>query len=133
MPHASGVLYEIVGGSMYVNTNRSSRKARNIASSGRAAVCVPIRRLPVGPPSSVQFQARADVVDLDDPKVLDVIAGGGLRSLTRHGELELPDGCFVRIGLPHRLMTYGLGMPLRSLVADPLAAAGRVDVTAWPT
>lgn len=130
-PHVAGVLYEVVGGDLYVNTMRNSRKARNVAASGHAAVCVPIRRLPVGPPSSVQFQARAEVLDLDDPAITSIVDRGGLRSLTKHGELELAGGCFIRVALPERLLTYGLGMSLRSLIADPLAAAGSVHIEAW--
>ena len=131
IPHVAGVLYEIVGNHMFVNTMSSSRKARNVAANGRVAVCVPVRRLPVGPPSSVQFQARAEVLDLDDPAVADAIAGGALTTLTKHGELEIDGGCFLRIELPTRLLTYGLGMSLRSLIADPLAAAGNIHIEEW--
>jgi hypothetical protein len=127
VPHAAGVLYEIVRSSLYVSTLRHSRKALNVAANGRVGVCIPIRRLPVGPPSSVQFQARADVLDLDDPAISAAVAAGALSSLTKHGELDLPDGCFLRIDLPHRWATYGLGMPIRTLVKDPLGAAGVVE------
>src|SRR5205085_2412758 len=64
-PHVAGVLYVMVDDAMFVNTLRHSRKARNIAARGTAAVCVPVRRLPIGPPSSIQFQAAAGVLPLD--------------------------------------------------------------------
>lgn len=131
IPHVAGVLYERVGDDLYVSTLRTSRKARNVASSGRVAVCIPIRRVPLGPPASVQFQASADVLDVDDPSILEAIAAGELDSLTGHGELDLPDSCFIRVSLPSRLLTYGLGMPLRSLIKDPLSAAGVVTIEAW--
>lgn len=128
-PHVAGVLYEQVAGHLFVSTLRSSRKARNIDANGRVAVCIPIRRVPVGPPSTVQFQARADVVDVDDPVIVSLVADGRLSSITGHGELELADGCFLRIQLPARMLTYGLGMSLRALVRDPLSAAGVVDTS----
>jgi hypothetical protein len=80
----------------------------------------------VGPPSTVQFQSRAELLDLDSPEITGLVGSGELKALTSHGELDLPDGCFVRIPLPKRLHTYGLGMPLLELIRDPLSAGGVV-------
>ena len=130
-PHVAGVLYELVGDALYVSTLRTSRKARNIAANPHVALCVPVRRLPVGPPSSVQFQTTAELLDVDHTDIAELVAAGELASLTGHGELELPDGCFVRVALSRRLLTYGLGMPLRKLIADPLDGAGIVELPAF--
>ena len=127
-PHVAGVLYSLVDGALYVSTLRSSRKARNISAHRQVAVCIPIRRLPVGPPSSVQLQAVAAVLAVDDPFVIRLAAAGRLGAITGHGELDLPDGCVLRITLLGRVLTYGLGMPLRRLIRDPLNAAGVADV-----
>ncbi|NNE96198.1 MAG: hypothetical protein HKN24_09245 [Acidimicrobiales bacterium] len=127
-PHAAGVLYELEGDSLFINTLSHSRKGRNMAANPKVGVSIPIRRLPVGPPSSVQFQGTAELLATDHPTIQALVADGKLRSLTRHGELHLPGSVFVRITLPRRLLTYGLGMPLRSLIKDPLAAAGSVDM-----
>jgi hypothetical protein len=127
-PHVAGVLYEAVGTTLYVSTLRSSRKARNVAANGHVGICVPVRRLPVGPPSSLQFQATADVLATDDPHITELAAAGELKGVTGHGELELPGGCFLRITPAHRVNTYGLGMPLRRLLKDPLHAAGVVEL-----
>lgn len=126
--HAAGLLYAAVDDALYVSTMASSRKARNVAANPSVAVCIPVRRLPVGPPSSVQFQARAEVLALDDPDVLALAAAGRLQAVTGHGELELPGGCFLRVTPNGRLHTYGLGMSLLRLLRDPLAAAGVVDL-----
>ena len=101
-----------------------------MAASPHVGVSVPVRRLPVGPPSSVQFQATATVVGIDDPEVQQLLAAGQLKSLTSHGELDLPDSCFLRIPLPRRILTYGLGMSLRKLIADPIAAGRTVSFEA---
>lgn len=122
--HSAGVLYELADDALFINTMRSSRKARSIAANSNVAMCIPVRRLPVGPPSSIHFQASATVLATDDPLIEQLLAAGRLRSLTSHGELDLPDGCFVRITLPERVNTYGLGMSLRRLIADPLSAGG---------
>lgn len=126
--HAAGVLYATVDDVLYVSTTASSRKARNVEANPLVAVCIPIRRLPVGPPSSVQFQGRAELLALDDREVLALAGDGRLKAVTSHGELELPGGCFLRITPNGRLLTYGLGMSVLQLLRDPLAAAGVVDL-----
>jgi Pyridoxamine 5'-phosphate oxidase len=126
-PHVAGVLYADVDGVLYVSTMRSSRKARNVAANPDVFVCIPVRRIPFGaPPSSVQFAATAELLAVDHPDVVALAAAGRLKAITGHGELELPDGCVVRITPSHAIHTYGLGMPLRTLAKDPLNAAGRV-------
>ncbi len=127
-PHTAGVLYQAVGTTLYTSTMRNSRKARNIEANPKVAITVPVRRLPVGPPSAIQFQGTATVVDLDDPELRRLAAQGDLKSVTGHGELDLPGGCFLRIEPGRRLQTYGLGMSLVSLIRDPLNAGGIVDL-----
>ncbi|HEX7094900.1 MAG TPA: pyridoxamine 5'-phosphate oxidase family protein [Acidimicrobiales bacterium] len=127
-PHVAAVLYAPVGTTLYVNTLRTSRKARNVAQNPNVAVCIPIRRLPVGPPSSVLFQATAVILANDDPTIADLVRGGKLKSITSHGELDEPDGCFIRITPTGRAHTYGLGMSLWSLMRNPLDAGGTVEL-----
>lgn len=123
-PHAAGVLYALSGGHLYVSTMRDSRKARNVAQEPRVAVTVPVRRAPVGPPSTIIFQTEARVLALDDPELRSAADAEELKAVTSHGELELPGGCFLQIALPRRVVTYGLGMSLLSLIRDPGHAAG---------
>lgn len=127
-PHVAGVLYAATGATLWISTLRSSRKARNVVANPRVAVCVPVRRLPVGPPSSVQWQATAEVVGLDDPELLRLVEEGAVEAVTGHGELELDGGCFLKVTPRGRLHTYGLGMSLPAFLKDPLAAGGRADL-----
>lgn len=129
-PHAAGVLYQLAGGSLWISTIRSSRKALNIADTGQAALSIPARRIPVGPPSTVQLQGRAELVELDDPTLLGLAADGRLDNVTGHGELELDDGVFVRLHPPRRVPLYGLGMSLWAFARDPLGAS-RVAEVDW--
>jgi general stress protein 26 len=128
--HVAGMIYEAVGADLYIGTGRASRKARNIEANPRVGVCIPVRRLPVGPPSSVQFQGRAELLGPDDPTITDLLAAGRLKAITSHGELQLPDLCFVRIAPGRRLHTFGLGMSLWQLLRQPLEAGGHVDLAA---
>lgn len=127
-PHVAGVLYAEADGSLYVNTLRRSRKARNVADNPNVAVCIPVRRLPLGPPSTVQFQATAEILALDDPVIVRLVEAGKLKKITSHGELDLPDGCFLRITPVGRIVTYGIGMPLLQLLRDPMNAADTVEL-----
>jgi nitroimidazol reductase NimA-like FMN-containing flavoprotein (pyridoxamine 5'-phosphate oxidase superfamily) len=127
-PHAAAVLYEMVDTTLYVHTSRTSKKARNVAGNPHVGVCIPVRRLPVGPPSSVQFQAEAEILAMDDPHIVELLESGRLKSITGHGELDHPEGCFLRITPARRINTYGLGMSLRQLLRDPLHAGASVEL-----
>ena len=127
-PHAATVLYQCVDDALYISTHETSRKARNIADNGSAAVAIAVRRLPVGPPASVQFQATATVLANDDPEIVRMAAAGRLDKVTGHGELDLDGGCFLRIALPARAVTYALGMSLWQVLRNPLDVAGEVDL-----
>lgn len=126
-PHVAGVIYALVDDRLYVSTIATSRKARNVADCPHVGVVIPVRRLPVGaPPSAIQFQARASLLPRDDHEIVALASDGRLDAITGHGELDLADGCFIRIDLPRRLHTYGLGMSLRELARDPLGGGGSV-------
>jgi Pyridoxamine 5'-phosphate oxidase len=126
-PHAAGVLYTMVGDDLWLSTETTGRKGRNLLANPHVGITVPVRRLPVGPPATVHFQGRADVLAVDDPEVLRLVETGDLKAITSHGELELPDGCFVRITPGAAVHTYALGMSLWSVLRNPLASAGRTS------
>jgi hypothetical protein len=128
-PHSACVLYAPVGSTLYVNTLRTSKKARNLAVNPHVSVCIPIRRVPVGPPSSVQFRATAEILPLSDAEIGSLVRAGALKTITGHGELDEPNGCFLRIVPTGRIATYGLGLSLRRLIRDPLHAGGAFELT----
>jgi hypothetical protein len=128
-PHSAGVLYAYAESVLYVSTARQSRKAQNIAANPDVFIVIPVRRAPVGPPSSLQFSATADILDCADPEINRLAAQGSLTAITGHGELELDGGCFLRIRPRRMIHTYGIGMPLIRLIRDPLNAAGSVLVS----
>ena len=137
-PHAAGVQYAPVLGAaggpgqlaLYVHTMRSSRKARNVAADGRVAVTIPVRKLPVGPPFTIQFQGRAEVVAMDDPEIVDHVAAGRLEKVSSHGELDEPDGCFLRIVANRTVHTYGIGVSAIGVARDPLHHGARSTLMA---
>ncbi|MCL1594038.1 MAG: pyridoxamine 5'-phosphate oxidase family protein [Actinomycetia bacterium] len=135
-PHVAGVLYAAVGTTLYVNSLSASRKVRNIEANKHVAVVIPVRRLPVGPPSSIQFQATATILGIDHHEIQALATAGRLKTITSHGELDNPESCFIQITPGDAVFTYGLGLSLVSLIRDPLNAGGRVnlsDMTATET
>ena len=124
-PHAAGVIYVPIGDELYIHTMRSSRKARNVAANDRVGVVVPVRKLPVGPPFTVQFQARAELMAMDDDEIVRHVESGALKKITSHGELDEPDGCFLRIRPNGVVHTYGIGVSSVAVAKDPLHAGAR--------
>ncbi len=126
-PHAVGVIYADVDGVLYISTDRSSRKARNIRANPDVFVSIAVRRIPVGaPPSSIQFRGTAEILAVGHPDVVELGRAGALKAIASHGELERPDICLLRVTPGRTIHTYGLGMSLRALAKDPLNAAGEV-------
>jgi hypothetical protein len=126
-PHAAGVLFAAAGGNLYVNTNVKSRKARNVEGNPNVAVCIPVRRLPVGPPATIMFQGTATVLDRDDGPLRGLLDAGSLKPITSHGELDDPDNWFVKITPTGRVNTFGIGVSLRTLIRHPLATFGTME------
>ncbi len=124
-PHAAGVVYETAEGSLFVHTMGHSRKAQNVRSRGRVGVVIPVRKLPVGPPFTIQFQATAEVFAMDDKVITDLLSKGELKGVTGHGALDEPDGCFLRLTPSGRIHTYGIGVSAIALARDPLHAGAR--------
>ena len=120
--HSAGVAYAFANNVLWVHTLRNSHKAKNMDSTGRIGVCVPFRRLPVGPPFTIHFQATTDLVPMDDPAVLALVADGSLDDITAHGELAMPDGCFVRIRPLGTVHSFGPGAKITDLIRDPLGS-----------
>jgi general stress protein 26 len=122
-PLVAGVLYVAVDGLLYVSSLRTSVKVRNITSNDRVALCIPVRRFPVGPPFSIHLQGRADILDVDDAEIVERYRTGQLKRITSHGELTDPDACVIKITPTAKVATYGLGLSLREILRDPLHAS----------
>jgi general stress protein 26 len=127
--HAAAVLYVAIDGVLYIGTNMNSRKARNIESNANVGVCIPVRRLPIGPPATIMFQGTAEALDRDDHAFRSLLDSGRLKPLTAHGELDDPDNWFIRITPTGKVHTFGLGVPLLTFVRHPLETMGTVQLS----
>ncbi len=119
------MIYDTVDGTLWFHTMRNSRKARNVAGNPRVGVTIPFRKLPMGPPFTIQFQAIARIVDLDSPEIATLVQRGELKPITGHGELEMPGSCFVAIEPRGSINSFGPGARLLDLIRDPLNSGAR--------
>lgn len=117
-PHAVAIQYCFVEGRLYVVTGGPSKKVRNIRSNPHVAVTIPVRKYPVGPPFSVQFQGTAEILWRDDPEIMRLIDSGKLKAITGMGVLKEPGLAFVKVKPARRINSYGLGIPLRQLLRN---------------
>ena len=125
-PNVVGVVYALCDGKLYVHTLEGSRKVRDIRGNANVAVCVPVRRVPMAPPFCVQFQATATVLAKDDAEIVSLIRAGKLKKILAHGALDVPGACFLRIEPKPVLSTFGIGVPLMTLLRDPFHASRTV-------
>jgi len=122
IPHVVGILYRFVDGHLYFATGDRTKKVRNIQKNPRVAVCIPVRQYPVGPPFSVQLQGTAAVLARNDAEILTLLEAGKLNKITRFGVLKEPDLCFLKVKPSRKVHTFGIGVPLLTLLRAPARA-----------
>jgi Pyridoxamine 5'-phosphate oxidase len=128
-PRSSGVVYKAIGRKLVIAVAPGSWKARHMAADGRVAVTVPVRRggilslvAPI-PPATISFHGTALVHPAGSP-----LARSALDEL---GSLVPAAGrasaCVIEITPQGAFRTYGIGVPLRTMLS-PAAAQARVPV-----
>lgn len=134
-PHSTGILYAVSDEPFHLLllTDKSSKKARNISRNPNVSFAIPIPRgfLRFIPPSSVQFQGKAEIIPLSE----DVKKAFSMSLVLRQtfssakATLDQPDGtCFIKITPDPIIFTYALGVPVMRLIKDPGSASGKVRI-----
>jgi hypothetical protein len=129
-PRSSGVVYKTIGRRLYVAVAPDSWKAKHVATSGRVAVTVPVRRggilslvAPI-PPATISFHGTAIVHPAGSPQ--------GRSLLTELGSLvpaeRQASGSIIEVVPEGEFVTYGIGVYLMRM-RHPAAALGRVPVS----
>lgn len=128
-PRSSGVMYATVGHRLYVVTDPSSWKARQISDGDEVAVTVPVRRggllalmAPI-PPATISFHAAAT---LHQP------GSSTVRAMTEQLKAVLPPDrrdavTVIELAPQGRFLTYGIGVSLMTM-RKPEQARSRVPV-----
>ena len=73
----------------------------------------------------VQISGTATVLSPDDPEIVELLESGKLKSITGHGVLKEPGGCFLKIKPARKIHTYGIGIP--ALDTSPRRGTRRPD------
>jgi hypothetical protein len=123
--HSAGVVYVWADGAMWIHASSNSRKARSIASNSHIGICIPFRRMPVGPPYTIHFQGQAELVAVDAPEAVALLERGRLKKIAGHGALDMADGSFIKITPAGNAHSFGLGVKMIEIVKDPLTAGAR--------
>jgi len=129
-PRSSGVVYKSARRRLFVAVAPDSWKAKHIATSGRVAVTVPVRRggilslgLPI-PPATISFRGTAVMHPAGSPQARVLLKElASLLPLERRAT-----SCLIEIHPQGEFLTYGLGVSLMKM-RDPAAARARVPVS----
>lgn len=113
-PHVVGVIYKAVGLDLYIHAGIKSKKVRNIYENPRIAICIPVRKYPMGPPYCIQFQGTGEVFPINHPEIVRLFQEGKLKKIG-----DIPQTCFIRARPEQKIFTYGLGVPLRTILRHP--------------
>jgi hypothetical protein len=127
---SAGIDYTVRDREVYIVTSRNSWKVRHIIGNPHVSLTVTIPKripfmswLPI-PPATITFQGEASI---HDPKgVPPEIPSKLLHGLKMSAE-ELAGSCIIRIRPVGEFLTYGVGVPLRTM-RKPEAARGRAPV-----
>ena len=128
-PRSSGVVYKASGRRLVVAVAPGSWKARHIAADGRVAMTVLVRRggilslvAPI-PPATISFHGTAVVYPAGSPQARSMLDQlGSLVPAERRAS-----ACVIEIIPVGAFRTFGIGVPLRTML-DPPAAQARVPV-----
>lgn len=128
-PRSSGVVYKTVSRRLLVAVAPDSWKARHVATTGRVAVTIPVRRgrilslVAAIPPATISFHGTAIVHQAGSPETHALLKElGSLIPAERRAT-----GWVIEIVPEGQFLTYALGVPLRKML-DPVAAQARVPV-----
>ena len=123
--HSAGVVYVWADGAMWIHASSNSRKARSITSNPHAGICIPFRRMPVGPPYTIHFQGQAELVAMDAPEAVALLEAGRLKKIAGPGALDMADGSFIKITPAGNAHSFGPGVKMIEIIKDPLTAGAR--------
>lgn len=123
--HSAGVVYVWTDGAMWIHASKASRKGRSVAVNPHVGICIPFRRMPVGPPYTIHFQGTAELVEMDAPEALALLDAGRLNKIAGHGALEMADAAFIKITPSGNAHSFGPGVKMLELIKNPLTSGGR--------
>lgn len=120
IPYSSVLVYQSDGNIIICQTGTNTLKAKNIRANNKVAITIPIRKnflhkLIPAPPAEVHFTTNAKLLSKEDEEARTIFT----RYLKHSEKAELPqDSIWIKIKLPNKVTTYGIGVPLLKM-RDP--------------
>lgn len=129
-PRTAGIAYAARDRRLYVGTDRSSLKAKNVRGNPGVSLTVTIDRRPFYlwwakiPPAVITFRGRAVLRERGevDPEIPRKLMSG-----LEMSEEALAGAVFIEVTPEGHFSTYGVGVPLKTMLR-PEEAWGRVAV-----
>lgn len=120
---------------IYVMSEPTTRKARNLASNPNVSFVVPLLRrvLTMVPPACIQFRGKAELLSSDDREAIRAFQSSYLLRMLLNQSRELETSgehstCFIRITPDPVIQTYGVGMSILELRRHIAEASAQVAI-----
>ena len=129
-PRTAGIVYVVRGRRLYIGTDPSSLKARNIRRNPNVSLTVTLDRRPFFlwrmkiPPAVITFRGEAVLREREEvaPEIHEKLMSG-----IEMSEEAAAGTVFIEVTPRGHFSTYGVGVPLRTMLR-PDEAWGRVAV-----
>jgi hypothetical protein len=131
---STGILYAVsppgAAFRLYLLTERSYLKARNVARNPQVSFLVPYphRLLPFVPASCISFPGTAEIGPLDDPEGRAAFTGNRILRMNLAESDAAADGIFLLIRPKRSMHCYGIGMGVVQIARNPAEAGYSVEV-----
>jgi hypothetical protein len=121
---------------LYIPTSANMAKARNVRRDPRVAAHIPIPwPLVPGPPKSIQFRGKAEILPMKDSTANDALKHGSLvvrrvfrRLLDRADAQTWGESIWIHVRPERRIETFMIGVPFTVIFRDEKKAMLHFDV-----
>ena len=115
---------------LYVLTERSYLKARNVSRNPQVSFLVPYPHhlLPFVPASCISFSAVAEILPPDDPGGREAFTANRILRMNLEEADAMEDGIFLRIRPKRSMHCYGIGFGLVTIARNPAVCGYSVAI-----
>ena len=115
---------------LYLLTERSYLKARNISRNPQVSFLVPYTHhvLPFVPASCISFSATAEIAPLDDAEGRAAFDTNRILRMNLAEGSAFEDGVFLRIRPKRSVHCYGIGFGLMTIARNPATCGYSVEI-----
>jgi hypothetical protein len=130
----TGILYAVsppgAAFRLYLITDRSYLKARNIARNPEVSFLVPYPHhlLPFVPASCISFPGTAELLPPDDPEGRESFMATRMLRMNLEEADSMEDAVFIKLRPKRSMHCYGIGIGVMTIARNPEAAGYSVKI-----